>query len=158
MNTGRGNWIRRSAMVIAAMSIGIIGSTGIASADSAMVAGAYGCAGGEIDTYNVKTSGGSVYGQIHLYYDSATGKNCAVTVKNAAGGAGVATRTEVYIMPCDTNNPCRGSKWVQDVGNYTSYAGPVSIAAQNKCLFIDGYIYSAAGVYASFQASGVHCG
>ncbi|MFD7733934.1 hypothetical protein ACFV6F_26590 [Kitasatospora phosalacinea] len=32
------------------------------------------------------TCGSTMYGAVHLYYDSSTGKNCAVTVATSADG------------------------------------------------------------------------
>ena len=52
-------------------------------APSASAAG-YGCSGSQIDTYPVKTSGGTTYSNIYLYYDSSTGENCASNVRTSA--------------------------------------------------------------------------
>ncbi|WP_406321601.1 hypothetical protein [Streptomyces sp. NBC_01637] len=112
-------------------------ASGIFFAAPAHAAG-YGCAGSEIDSYAVRTDSGTgtVYGYVHLYYDSSTGKNCAVNVATSAGGYGVYKPMTIILWECaasDTNcnNPYEED---YDQGSYSQYAGPVSVTAPGHCV------------------------
>lgn len=121
-------------------------------------ASGYGCSGSQIDTYPMYNSG-TLFGDVYLYYDSSTGKNCAVTVATSAGGYGVSKLMYVSIDRCnetvDTGN-CTGPAGVSDKGYYDYYAGPVSISAAGHCIAVTGQItYN--GKYAGAFDIG-HCG
>ncbi|MFJ3716678.1 hypothetical protein [Streptomyces sp. NPDC090057] len=137
-----------------------IAASGVVFAPAASAA-AYGCAGSEIDTYAVKTSGGTQYSTIHLFYDSSTGNNCAVNVATTAGGYGTAEKTMVNISVCSgtTLSSCVGGQITNkaDVGNYQYYAGPVSVHAANHCILVSGS-REHNGVNAGNQWGPVHCG
>ncbi|WP_326605008.1 hypothetical protein [Streptomyces sp. NBC_01800] len=124
-------------------------------------AGGYGCSGSLIDSYSMK-NGSTTWGTTYLYYDSSTGNNCAVAVKGSAGYAGTATQTTVYLQRCASSTPgnCGGiEKTSSDVGNYTSYAGPVSLNAAGHCIQVTASIWNPAHtVVASTVQTGVHCG
>ncbi|MFF5341946.1 hypothetical protein ACWDUG_16370 [Streptomyces cellulosae] len=123
-------------------------------------AGGYGCSGSQIDSFPMYASGGTLFGNVFLYYDSSTGRNCAVTVATSAGGYGVAKYMYVGISRCnetvDTGS-CSGSASVVDKkDSYKYYAGPVSIAAAGHCIAVTGQIeYN--GKYAGAFDIG-HCG
>ncbi|TDT28667.1 hypothetical protein EV562_114235 [Streptomyces sp. BK208] len=72
-------------------------------------------------------------GTVYLTYNSATGKNCVVTVRNSSGAALYMT-AEVAVADTYPNSN------VQDVGFYTSYAGPVYVNAAGKCVAWGGNI------------------
>ncbi|MDI5969299.1 hypothetical protein POF50_008060 [Streptomyces sp. SL13] len=110
----------------------------------------YGCAGSQIDTYNVKLSSGAVWGVVHLYYDAATRDNCAVNVKTTAGGYGTSTWTTV-----DLSSSSSGQH--SDDGYYTEYAGPVSVYAPSECVAITASVGSGTSV-AKLNTGNVHCG
>ncbi|WP_157877421.1 spore-associated protein A [Streptomyces odonnellii] len=140
------------ATIAAAVSIGGF-TVAVAPGASAAPAGAYGCAGSEIDTYAVKTSGGATWGTIHLYYDSSTGLNCAVNVKTSAGYAGTPSITWVALARSSDG------KSDLDSGNFSSYAGPVTISAPGQCITVSGVVRNPADtVEASVVAKNVHCG
>ncbi|MEE1739974.1 hypothetical protein [Streptomyces sp. BE147] len=150
----------RIAMVAAMLAGGLFFSP-------AAHAAGYGCGGSEIDSYAVKTSGGTVYGYIHLYYDSSTGKNCAVNVATAAGGAGTATVKNVYMARCVAGSTagkgCSVDLTLYDPPfgsstKFTSYAGPVSFNAAGRCILIGGAIVSPAGNVGSYSSLATHCG
>jgi len=134
-------------------------ASGVVFAPAASAA-AYGCDGSEIDTYPVKTSGGTQYATIHLFYDSSTGKNCAVTVVTAAGGAGTSETTMANISECSgtTLTSCVGGAITNkaDVGSYSSYAGPVSVPGAGHCILVSGS-RTHNGVVAGNQYGPVHC-
>ncbi|WP_269855371.1 hypothetical protein [Streptomyces sp. RPT161] len=122
-------------------------------------AASYGCSGTQIDSYPVTTNGGTQYATIYLYYDSATGTNCAVTVATSAGGYGTAEPTMAYITRCSgtTISSCQNQVNSFDQGNYQYYAGPVSINAAGYCIMVTGSReYN--GVNAGEQSPVGHCG
>jgi hypothetical protein len=63
-------------------------------------------------------------GTVYLTYNSAKGKNCVVTVRNAAGSP---VPMFAYLYAYD-------GEYQEDVGDYTSYAGPVYVSARGKCV------------------------
>lgn len=151
---------RFTAMLTAAASITglaiVAAPSASATTTTASSAAAYGCSGTEIDSYAVKTSGGTTFGTIHLYYDSSTGRNCAVNVANAAGGYGTYTIKNVYLGVyggTTVYDPAFGS-----TTKYANYAGPVSVSAPGKCILVGGVIQSPAGTIASYSSEATHCG
>lgn len=136
--------IARKAAVAFSALMAILGFSFI-TAPTASAAG-YGCSGNLVGTWDVKTSGGTIYGYYYVYYDSATGYNCAVTVKNAAGGAGHSDTTEAQINRCSQTSP--GSTCTvpgpgpDDIGLYSSYAGPVKVYSPKNCITGFGLIYN----------------
>ncbi|MEV5736319.1 hypothetical protein [Streptomyces sp. NPDC052292] len=158
--------MRRIASVLTGILLLLGGS--FILAPSASAAG-YGCGGSEIDTYQVKTSGGSVYGNIHLYYDSSTGKNCAVNVATSAGGYGTPTFKFVMLVKCvagtSAGSTCTQDTYVQDPTstgvNYSQYAGPVNISAAGRCISVVGVISLTSGPSSSqaqYTSNATHCG
>ncbi|MCK7621567.1 spore-associated protein A [Streptomyces sp. RS10V-4] len=65
-------------------------------------------------------------GTVYLTYSAKTGKNCVVTIRNSPGTA-VSVLAE--LGPSDHSAPP-----VTDSGKYTSYAGPVRLAAKGRCV------------------------
>ncbi|MER5629395.1 hypothetical protein [Streptomyces nitrosporeus] len=112
----------------------------------------------------MKTSSGTLYGNIYVYYDSSTGRNCAVTVKNSTGGYGSTSWTSVTLAVCKTStagSPCYtdGQPTVTDGGYYKQYAGPVSVSAAGKCIKLFGQISADTPIATGQSPSyGVHCG
>ncbi|WP_372459831.1 spore-associated protein A [Streptomyces anatolicus] len=70
-------------------------------------------------------------GTTYLTYNSTTGKNCAVTVRNTPGPA---VYMYVYVLRDDTR------EYADDEGLYRSYAGPVYLAARGHCVSWGGVI------------------
>ncbi|PBC78072.1 hypothetical protein BX265_2831 [Streptomyces sp. TLI_235] len=88
------------------------------AAHAASYNGACGSGYGVIDSDSV--SGGTVF----LTYNSSTGKNCVVTVRNSPGSAQhMAARVSKA-----------GAPWISDEGNFTTYAGPVYVYAKGSCV------------------------
>ena len=135
---------------------------GIFMAPSASAAG-YGCPGSQIDTYAIKSSGGTTYGTVHLYYNSSTGSNCAVAVANSTGGSGQAGWfRSVAIMRCaetTPGGPCTtvSGTYKNDAGYYLQYAGPVTVTAAGKCIKVYGAMHKD-GAYAEGYSKAAHCG
>ena len=134
---------------------------GLAMAPAAH-AGAYGCAGSQIGAYSVTTSGGTSYGTAYLYYDSSTGKNCAVAVKNSTGGYGTSDYISVNLEKCTNTSPAStctlpGTRvHDDDGGNYLYYAGPVSISSPNNCIKLDAVIWKS-NTFAQYSSGAFHC-
>jgi hypothetical protein len=139
---------------------------------NAAAAGAYGCAGSQIDSYPETPNGGTsgtIYGHIYLYYDSATGQNCAVSVATAAGGYGTLTTKKAYIARCVVGTKPGSTCTEVDVfaydppsgGNtplYSQYAGPVRVSATDRCIIVYGRSTATNGLYGYYQSKAVHCG
>ncbi|MTE19412.1 hypothetical protein F0L17_09785 [Streptomyces sp. TRM43335] len=136
---------------------------GIVNAPAAS-AGAYGCPGGQINSYPIKTDAGTLYGNIYLYYDSSTGKNCAVAVKTAAGGYGTPNYVAVTLFRCKTSTPGAFCDWAgqpndSDYGTFSYYAGPVELYAAGKCIHVHAQVSSEQPIASGSSPSyGVHCG
>jgi hypothetical protein len=136
---------------------------------SAAATGAYGCSGTEIDTYPNKTSSGAIWGYIHLYYDSATGNNCAVNVANSAGYYGTPTYKGITMSRCVAGSVA-GKGCSTDLRRddpafgdnktlYSYYAGPVSFNAAGRCILLSGVLLNPNATNAASVSTGaVHCG
>lgn len=83
-------------------------------------------------------------GTSYLTYNSATGKNCAVTIRSRPGPA---VHMYAWVLRDDTRD------YADDDGYYRSYAGPVHIDARGACVSWGGVI---AGE--SADRSGTNCG
>lgn len=70
-------------------------------------------------------------GTVFLTYNSKTGRNCVVT-QRAKTGAKVYMVASIRLAPSGVP--------VTDAGNYTSYAGPVYLAAKGQCVSWSGTI------------------
>jgi hypothetical protein len=100
----------------------------------------------KVGDYRIPQSGTQV-GTLMVYYNSSSGKNCALTYgyRSTAG-----TRTHKLVrIGLDGSAP-----WADtDSGNFASYAGPVYVSARGRCIDLYAEVKSAIrGV------SGVHCG
>ncbi|NBE95807.1 spore-associated protein A [Nonomuraea sp. KC401] len=93
---------------------------------TAAPATAAGCSGTHLDNWSITG------GYIAVYYNSSTGKNCAMTYTNKPG-------TKQYIR-VDISASGGGSQ--TDRGSYTTYAGPVSVSAKGKCISFAGQVGS----------------
>jgi hypothetical protein len=85
---------------------------------------------------------GQLLGWFNLYYDSATGENCARTVSSSFTSGKFKTM-DATIHKCREKSAaldCTVVKTVSDQGRYRFYAGPVKIAARRTCIFAYGYI------------------
>ena len=129
------------ATILATTAAAVVVGTGNAQA----AADAYGCPGTQIEAVNVN-SGGKTYGTLRLYWDGASGKNCAVMVKNNSLIPG--TRY-IYVS---VQNISTGQEH-RDGQDYSWYAGPVDVPGRGACVWASGSIEGYPGV-----ATGDHCG
>ncbi|MFH8570476.1 spore-associated protein A [Streptomyces sp. NPDC017993] len=84
-------------------------------------------------------------GKVYLTYNSKTGKNCVVTVRNSPGSK---VYMYTYLAASDGSSDA-----VWDSGLYTSYAGPVYLQAKGLCVDWGGTIETV-----SVSVSGSNCG
>ncbi|WP_052390593.1 serine/threonine-protein kinase [Streptomyces sp. NRRL B-24484] len=128
-------------------------------------AGTYGCSGGLTDSYPVTTASGVVFGYFYVWFDAASGKNCAATIKTVNSGYGTASAVSASISKCtQTTAAASCSKvagtTVTDQGSFAKFAGPVRVAAVKTCINGSGSI-TWAGQTATTRSLGnraVHCG
>ncbi|WP_435598273.1 spore-associated protein A [Streptomyces anulatus] len=94
-----------------------------ATAAKAAAATYNGACGGGYSVVNSAQIG--TKGTVFLTYNSATGKNCVVTVRTTPGKAVHMTASLGFASPTTT---------VTDTGYYTTYAGPVYLDARGLCV------------------------
>ncbi|MFJ4709770.1 spore-associated protein A [Streptomyces anulatus] len=94
-----------------------------AAAPKAAAAKYNGACGGGYSVVNSAQIG--TKGTVFLTYNSATGKNCVVTVRTTPGKAVHMTASLGFASPTTT---------VSDTGYYTTYAGPVYLDARGLCV------------------------
>ncbi|MDT0304592.1 spore-associated protein A [Streptomonospora wellingtoniae] len=85
-------------------------------------------------------------GTVYLTYNSNTGKNCVVTIRNNPGAR---LDMNAYIGPSDSPY----GEQIVDSGDYTTYAGPVKWDLAGRCVDWGGYIDGASG-----GKKGTNCG
>jgi hypothetical protein len=105
------------------------------------------CAGKLIESRSMKV-GGKKVGELDVYYNSATGKNCA-RMNHAGSTWGKKLKTRAWIGICSETTP--GDKTCHydpstdavDNGNYRYYAGPVTTktSAAGRCIAASGYLW-----------------
>ncbi len=118
--------IAAGAAVFAVASLGVVATGGVAAAASGPGEAAYnGVCGKGYAVVNSAPVGDK--GKVFLTYSSATGKNCVVTVRAAAGAA---VRMSAWVQVVEEHE----STPVVDAGNYGTYAGPVYLAAKGRCV------------------------
>jgi hypothetical protein len=76
-------------------------------------------------------------GDVYLYYNASNGYYCAVNIKSSH--VGTATLTGVFLSKTST------SRQIEDVGNYSSFAGPVYLYAPNTCVWAGGETSTSGG-------------
>jgi hypothetical protein len=128
-------------MVVAGLAAGsVLASSEAASATMNPAASYNGVCGPGyfvIDSHSIP--GATVF----LTYNSSTGDDCVVTVRNTPGAP----------QEVDAEVSLAGAPWNIDSGNYTTYAGPVYVHAPHQCI-------DWGGSYQNFvwDAFSVHCG
>lgn len=127
-----------AAAVVAIAGTGLIATAGTASAATSSAAAeaspraAYNGACGA--GYSVVNSAGIAdLGTVFLTYDSTTGKNCVVTVRNETGEP---LHMAASVRALDEE----GTPAEVDEGEFTSYAGPVYVKGAGLCIEWSGVI------------------
>ena len=136
--------IRRlaTAGALAALIAAAVTVTGSSPAGAAA-----GCAGSLIESQNLNV-GGKKVGELNVYYDSASGRNCA-RMNHSGSTWGKKLKTRVWVGICSERKP--GGKTCHydsktdavDVGNYKYYAGPATTkkSAKGRCIAASGYLW-----------------
>lgn len=155
----------RAASLLAATCL-----TVAAVAASPLIAGtaaaASTCSGKQINHRNVIAKDNVKIGEVRLFWNSSTGKNCVITVKQGRT-YGFKSITRASLTRCenksgtycldqvDETNPVDN---LVDDGVYSYYAGPVSVWAKGYCVQWWGDIQDTDGhVYQAFVGSS-NCG
>lgn len=157
-------FMRKLAMGAALTVVG--GGLTFASAGSA-AAGGWGCSGTEVSDspYPVTSyNSGATLSNVHLYYNSSTGKNCAVNVK-AGSLYGVSSYVNVTLYECAETTPggdCTTLAVSADPAGggpfYQYYAGPVSVPGAGHCVRIYAATHNANDSdYGSISLGPFHC-
>jgi hypothetical protein len=122
------------------------------------------CAGSLIESINANWLG-QKYGELDVYYNAATGRNCA-KMNHAGATWGKRVWTGVQLTICSQSRPGSGCNSIaggvaQDFGDYSYYAGPVTptASARGHCIAASGSVYIPGKGYGVGVATGVsHCG
>lgn len=118
------NLSRRIAATAVLATAAIAGTVAITPQASAAATATYnGVCGTGYKVVNSAPIGSK--GTVFLTYNSAKGKNCVVTVRNATGKP-VPMFAYLYVQGADES--------AEDGGAYTSYAGPVYGDGRGKCV------------------------
>lgn len=140
----RSRAIASSAAVLAMAGMAALTTATTASAAPAGTTATYnGACGSGYSVVNLAEITGK--GTVYLTYSKTTGKNCAVTVRNTTGSP---VYMFTYLAPTDGS-----ADPAYDSGDYTSYAGPVYLAAKGLCVDWGGTIENV-----SVSVSASNCG
>jgi hypothetical protein len=148
-----------AALIVAALSAAFISGP----APAAGAAG--GCAGSLVESRNLNV-GGKKVGELNVYYDAASGKNCA-KMNHAGSTWGKRLKTRVWVGICSERTPGNGTCHYDantdavDVGDYQYYAGPATTktSARGRCIAASGYLWIDGKRYAIGTSPWVgHCG
>jgi hypothetical protein len=156
----------RARLLIAAALTGLALIAAISVGASAPADAASGsCAGSLVESRNLNV-GGKKVGELNVYYDRSTGKNCA-RMNHAGDTWGKALMTRVWIGICSETKPSNGvcrydtNTDAVDKGKYRYYAGPATtkVSAAGKCIAASGYLWIGGTRYAVGTKPWVgHCG
>ena len=103
------------------------------------------CAGNLIFTKPVKDAKHRRVGELDVYWDAATGTNCALT-KHGGRTWGKTLRTTITLWRCKqgvkAGQDCGGlvQDSVKQDGSYAYQAGPVTLKTRHRCIFVLGDI------------------
>ncbi|TDD23412.1 hypothetical protein [Nonomuraea diastatica] len=135
-----------SAAVLAA---GIVST--IAVPASAAAVGPCGSGYKLVGTYNISKDG-QKFGVLEVRWNAGTGKNCALAY-GSGSNYGRADYKAVRIRSSDKTS------WADtDWGNFSKYAGPVYVAAKNKCIDVSAHVEGRSGKKGFVYKRDVHCG
>lgn len=112
---------------------------------AAPMAQAQSCPGNLIAVKAIKKADGTRVGELQLYYNPATGNNCARTVH---GGPwwGVSKYTDVFLLTCtrtrfiNNGGHCYQGSLAEKywAGNVSYYTSPVSLYGVGRCVSVNG--------------------
>ncbi|MEV7323725.1 hypothetical protein [Streptomyces sp. NPDC093970] len=123
MNSGA---IRRR-LALGAAVLAASGALALVAPAQAQAATADGCAGRQVRTLPFRT------GVVHVYRQG--GYVCAITLPKASGGRRVMS----------VSVQARGNRPVVDKGRYQFHAGPVTVHAGHRCVWVRGAVGRSSG-------------
>lgn len=133
--------MKRTASAVLTTIMLALGICVLAAPSAQAVAGC----GGSLIGRKAITYSGTTIGELAVYYNASTGRNCART--NHLGPTyGVTRLTEATLVRCTQKTRqgdfCTevGSTYVIDKDNYAYYAGPVSVYSPHNCVKATGVI------------------
>ncbi|MFD7429519.1 acetyltransferase [Streptomyces sp. NPDC059814] len=144
--------VRHSAVITSAVAaLAALGATPAGAAPAAVTPASV-CGSGytQIDSHAFRDSSVEL-ARVYLFYNASTKYNCVVTF-HASATAGQALTTGAWL---DVDGD--GKEQVKDQGKYSSYAGPVRLAAGTHCVKWGGLIEVGGGTY-SYTSPWSHCG
>lgn len=149
--------IRRSTVIASAIAaLAVLGavpahaaSTGATTA-TATPAGICGSGYTQIDSHAFRNSTTEL-ARVYLLYNASTRSNCVVTL-HSSSTSGYALPTGAWL---DADGDGKGQ--TKDQGTYSSYAGPVRLAAGSRCVKWGGMIEAGVGTY-TYTSPWEHCG
>jgi hypothetical protein len=117
-------------------------------ADSPKASAASGSCSGSLIESRTMNVGGKKVGELAVYYNRATGRNCA-RMNHAGSTWGKKLMTRAWIGICSERKPggkvCHYNSRTDDVdkGRYSYYAGPVTTktSARGRCIAASGYLW-----------------
>ncbi|MEU0832798.1 acetyltransferase [Streptomyces sp. NPDC005969] len=150
--------IRRSAVIVSAIAalaaLGAVpahaASAEATTATAATPAGICGSGYTQIDSHAFRNSTTEL-ARVYLLYNASTKSNCVVTL-HSASTSGFALPTGAWL---DVDGDGKGQ--AKDQGTYSSYAGPVRLAAGGRCVKWGGMIEAGVGTY-TYTSPWEHCG
>jgi hypothetical protein len=96
-----------------------------------------------VESQAIKDAGKHVIGELDVYYNSATGYNCAYT-QGLGQARGTSTVKKVRIYSCTATKPGNNCgphlSAMVDEGDYLYYAGPVGVNGKGHCIVAVGFI------------------
>jgi hypothetical protein len=117
--------------------------------------------GSLVESRTIKDDGGNTIGEMDVYYNSATGYNCAYT-QGLGQARGTSTVKGVTIFLCTETKPgdvCHYNTKMKDDGDFLYYAGPVGLQAKGKCIAVTGLVaWKGKNYYANTDPYVGHCG
>jgi hypothetical protein len=136
----------RLLLPAALLAIALLAGLGVFGSSSAAAA-AGSCPGTLIESRNLVVNHHKV-GELAVYYNSATGKNCA-RMNHAGRTWGKSLKTRVWIGICSERKPgssvCHYNTKTDAVnkGRFKYYAGPVTtkVSARGRCIAASGYLW-----------------
>jgi hypothetical protein len=164
MPAGGGRAVLRLLLVGALLAVSIfigLGAFGSSSAEAATGR----CAGTLVESRNLVVNKKKV-GELAVYYNRATGKNCA-RMNHAGSTWGKKLMTRVWVGICSETEPndevCHYDPATDgvDKGEYRYYAGPAStkVSAAGRCIAASGYLWIDGKRYSTRTRPWVgHCG
>ena len=128
-----------AGILVAALTLSIAGSSNAGSNAS--------CAGSLVESRNLNV-GGKKVGELNVYYNAATGRNCA-KMNHAGSTWGKSLKTRVWVGICSERKPSSGTCHYDDktdavdVGSFKYYAGPATTktSAKGRCIAASGYLW-----------------